>query len=224
MFPILLILSPLLLLIHLVNLPLLLICLTLTYLPPIYLPLHQIYPILFLLLHLHLFLSLLLLQILYLLPFLILFHLWGNLPESVKLLLICKITNAIVLFMISLILPIQPSSLVPSRPCQVLHTFYLITLILLVYHPLMPIFVPLSLLFLSPNLTLRLSKILSGRMLRLMRLQHWNLIRHGLSLPYLLTKRQLGANGYIGSSLRLMGQWKSTRQGLWLKDSPNKRV
>ena len=60
----------------------------------------------------------------------------------------------------------------------------------------MPIFVPLSLLFLSPNLILRPSKILSGRMLWLMRLQHWNLIRHGLSLPYLLIKRQLGVSGY----------------------------
>ena len=126
--------------------------------------------------------------------------------------------------MISLILPIQPSSLVPPPPCQVLHILYLITLIILVYHPLMPIFVPLSLLFLSPNLILRPSKILSGRMLWLMRLQLWNLIRHGLSLPYLLTKRQLGVSGYIESSIRLMEQWRGTWQGLWLKDSPNKRV
>ena len=128
------------------------------------------------------------------------------------------------MFKITLFIPIQPSRLDPTPPFQVLNTLYLNILILLVCHPLMPIFTLLSLLFLSPNLIIRLSKTLNGKMLWLLRLQYWNLTKPGLSLPCLLIKRLLGASGYIRSSKRLMGQWKGIKQGLWLKVSLNGKV
>ena len=113
LFLILLILSPPLFLIHLVILTLHLPCQILTYLPFLYLTLLQIYLSLinpFLFLHLQMFL------------FLILFLLQGSLPESLKLLLIYKIINAVLLFKITLFIPIQPSRLDPTPPFQVLNT------------------------------------------------------------------------------------------------------
>lgn len=96
--------------------------------------------------------------------------------------------------MISLIIPIMPSSLVPPPPSQVLNTLYLIILIPpTCLHPI-PIFVQLLLMFMSPSITMRLSKILNGKMLWLLRLLHWNLTKLELPLPYLLIKGLLDAS------------------------------
>ena len=52
---------------------------------------------------------------------------------------------------------------------------------------------------------MRLSKTLNGRMPWLLRLRRWNLTKLGLSLPYLLIKRLLGASGCIGVKYKVDG-------------------
>ena len=108
-------------------------------------------------------------------PTLILFLLFlceENPLDFLKPLLICKIINAAQLLLISLVIPIMPSSLVQPHFSQVHLTPCLIFLVLPLCLPLMPIFAPLFLLFLNQNLIMRLSKIPNGRMLWLLRLLH----------------------------------------------------